>query len=144
MDKARLFITSRIKNESVLRKIEESDYPVEVDVIGTEERSSNKLTKHTVYIIQVKIRNVKQKIFLRYAELLEVQKLVLSRFPALRNINPLTKSTWLGNHQNKIIEERKIAIQMYLQSLLSVKTIRERGAAVLHALGLPEDFYTLH
>lgn len=50
--------------------MEEWDYPVEVEVIGTEERSSNKLTKHTVYITQVKIRNVKQKIFLRYAELI--------------------------------------------------------------------------
>lgn len=117
---------------------------MEVDVIGTEERSSNKVTKHTVYIIQVKIRNVKQKIFMRYAELLEVQKQVNKRFPDLRNINPLTKSNWIGNHQNKIIEERKLAIQMYLQSLLSMRVMKERGSIILYALGLPEDFYTLH
>jgi hypothetical protein len=103
VEKARLFIVARIKNESIIRKIEESDYPVEVDVIGTEERSSNKLTKHTVYIIQVKIRNVKQKIFMRYAELLEVQKLVNRKFSSLSNINPLIKTTWIGNHQNKVI-----------------------------------------
>lgn len=72
-----------------------------------------------------------------------MQKLVCRRFPDLRSINPLASTSWLGNHQNKIIEERKIAIQMYLQSLLSRKVMRERGALVLYALGLPEDFYAL-
>ena len=55
----------------------------------------------------------------------------------------LVKTNWLKNHLNRVIEERKLQIQGFLQSILSMREIRENGAEVLVKLGLPEDFYYL-
>ena len=55
----------------------------------------------------------------------------------------LYKSTWLKNHDNKVIEERKLQIQEFLQGILSMREIRENGDEVLSQLGLPLDFYFL-
>lgn len=44
-------------------------------MLGTEERT-DKMMKYTTYIIEVKVKNVRQKIFIRYKELLEAQQLM--------------------------------------------------------------------
>ena len=41
----------------------------DVNVLGTTERS-DKMLKYTVYIVEVRIKMVRQKIFVRYSELL--------------------------------------------------------------------------
>ena len=46
----------------------------EVEVLGTEERTVS-LLKYTVYIVEVRIKTIRQKLFLRFRDLLGVQRL---------------------------------------------------------------------
>jgi hypothetical protein len=58
-----------VKNkESVefLKKMSRLDLLPEVEILGTEERN-NSVFKYTVYIIEVRIKSIKQKVFLRYS-----------------------------------------------------------------------------
>jgi hypothetical protein len=41
------------------------------------------MLKYTTYIIEVKVKNVRQKIFIRYSELLELQTIVTIEFPGI-------------------------------------------------------------
>lgn len=61
------------------------------------------MLKYTTYIVEVKIKNVRQKIFIRYKELLEVQQLMRIEFPHIEIKQSLYKTTWLLNHKPKTI-----------------------------------------
>jgi len=52
-----------------LKKMNRLDLLPEVEVLGTEERSDS-MFKYTIYIIEVKIKSIRQKLFLRFRELL--------------------------------------------------------------------------
>lgn len=128
----------------MIRKIEDASFQVEIDVLGTEERNSLSITNYTVYIIQVKIKNIKHKIFVRFNQLLKIQEYIIKEYPKLLSQGQmLVKTNWLKNHLNRVIEQRKLQIQEFLQSILSMREIRENGSEVLVRLGLPEDFYHL-
>ena len=45
-----------------------------MEVLGTEERN-DAMFKYTIYIIEVKIKSIRQKLFLRFRELLDLQEL---------------------------------------------------------------------
>ncbi len=45
----------------------------EVEILGTDERNDN-MFKYTVYIVEIRIKAIKQKLFLRYSELLQLQE----------------------------------------------------------------------
>ncbi len=63
------------------------------------------MLKYTVYIVEVKIKMVKQKIFLRFSELLELEKFITETFGSDLVIKQgLVSSSWLNNHQQKTIE----------------------------------------
>lgn len=98
--------------------------------------------KYTVYIVEIRIKTIKQKIFLRYRELLELQE-DLGRQYGITLKNGLSKTTWVTNHKPRRIEERKMGIQRFLKELLSKQEIIEHGADILHRLGLPPDLYKL-
>lgn len=132
-----------VKNkESVefLKKMSRLDLLPEVEILGTEERN-NSVFKYTVYIIEVRIKSIKQKVFLRYSELLEIQEYL--REIGIHPKNPLLKTTWLMNHKPKKIEERKMSVQRFLKEILSKQEVIENGDGVLARLALPHDFYEL-
>lgn len=62
-------------SESFIKNITRFDLMPEILVLGTEERT-DKMLKYTTYIVEVKVKNVRQKIFLRYKELLDVQQMI--------------------------------------------------------------------
>lgn len=45
----------------------------EVEILGTDERNDN-MFKYTVYVVEIRIKAIKQKLFLRYRELLQLQE----------------------------------------------------------------------
>ena len=49
-----------------LRKMNRLDLLPEIEVLGTEERNDS-MFKYTIYIIEVKIKSIKQKLFLRFS-----------------------------------------------------------------------------
>lgn len=55
------------------------DLVPEVTVLGTSERT-DKMLKYTIYIVEVKIKMIKQKIFLRFSELLELEKFIVAEY----------------------------------------------------------------
>jgi hypothetical protein len=56
-------------SESFINKMCRYDLMPEVSLLGTEERT-DKMLKYTTYIVEVKVKNIRQKIFLRYSEFL--------------------------------------------------------------------------
>jgi hypothetical protein len=129
-------------SESFINKMCRYDLMPEVALLGTEERT-DKMLKYTTYIVEVKVKNIRQKIFLRYSELMEVQELISLEFPHLEIKQSLYKTTWFLNHKPKTIEERKMSIQKFLTEVLSKPEIIQSGALILSRLGLPEDLYEL-
>jgi len=57
--------------------------------------------KYTFYIIEVRIKMIKQKIFVRFNELIELQYYLQNKSIELKNM--LFKTTWLLNHDPKKI-----------------------------------------
>lgn len=63
---------SHIHHQSFLLNLSLVDLIPEVTILGTAERR-DKMLKYTIYIIEIKVKMVRQKIFLRFSELLEIQ-----------------------------------------------------------------------
>ena len=57
------------KNDSFLKKMAMLELIPDVNVLGTSERN-DKMLKYTVYIIEIKVKMIRQKIFVRFSELL--------------------------------------------------------------------------
>lgn len=66
-------------NSTFIRGISMLDLVPEVTVLGTSERT-DKMLKYTIYIVEVKIKMIKQKIFLRFSELLELEKFIVAEY----------------------------------------------------------------
>jgi hypothetical protein len=109
--------------------------PIEVDIVGTEERKST-FKNYTVYI--VKITNVDKEftIYPRFSELIDVQDMVEKIFPTLK-LSQLEKDGWISSRKTKTIEKRKFAVQEFLTTLLNEKKVR-RHPSILNALNLEE------
>jgi hypothetical protein len=58
--------------------------------------------KYTVYIVEIRIKAIKQKVFLRYSELLELQEDLSKQYGIVLK-NQLLKTTWMTNHKPKRI-----------------------------------------
>ena len=43
-----------------------------INALGTEELNSTSLSKHTIYIMEVRIGRFRQNLFIRFKELLEI------------------------------------------------------------------------
>ena len=54
------------QNSTFIKAISLLDRVPEVNVLGTSERT-DKMLKYTVYIVEIKIKMIKQKIFLRFS-----------------------------------------------------------------------------
>ncbi|EGR27870.1 hypothetical protein IMG5_187140 [Ichthyophthirius multifiliis] len=133
-----------IKNISQKSNSQEIKYDIEINVIGTEERNPMSFNKYTIYIIEIKFQEILQKIFIRYSEMVEVEKKIRENFPNI-NIPHLSRMDWIGSLKTKTIESRKLTIQKFLQTILSHQDFNssEKSKTILDYLGLPMDFYTL-
>ncbi len=58
--------------------------------------------KYTAYIVEVRIKSIRQKIFVRFSELLALQE-DLKKDYGLALKNELLKTTWVTNHKPKKI-----------------------------------------
>lgn len=106
-------------NSTFIKAISLLDLVPEVTVLGTSERT-DKMLKYTVYIVEVKIKMIRQKIFLRFSELLELERFIVAEYGNKIAIKQgLVSSSWLNNHHQKTIEERKMNIQRFLKEILS-------------------------
>ncbi|CAD8105571.1 unnamed protein product [Paramecium sonneborni] len=116
-------------------------YPVQVVVVGTEERNFQSFTKHTQYITEISINKVFQNIFIRYSEIEVMSIKYKQRYPRIE-LPQLPDKNWLMSHKTKSIEARKIAIENFLQALLQAKEIQQ-DSDILNELKLPKNFFDL-
>ena len=62
------------------------------------------MLKYTVYIVEIKVKMIKHKIFLRFSELLDLERFILDEYANKIEIKQgLVCSSWLNNHQQKTI-----------------------------------------
>mgnify|MGYP000917444574 CR=1 FL=1 len=67
-----------------LKKMNRLDLLPEIEVLGTEERKDS-MFKYTVYIIEVKIKSIRQKLFLRFSEVLRLQEIATTQGLTIKN-----------------------------------------------------------
>lgn len=97
-------------------------HPIHVNVLGTEERNANTFNKFTIYIVEVTVADLAYKIFIRYREMVDFEKEIRKffselKFPELKTLN------WFTNHKTKVIENRKLLIENFLQKVLSSEVV---------------------
>jgi hypothetical protein len=90
---------------------------IEVQVIGTEERLQNTFSQYTVYVVEVSIDRIISKLFLRYSDIRKIYDLIVKEATEI-HLPPFQKASWIGNHESKVIENRKIEIEDFILSLL--------------------------
>lgn len=121
-----------------------SSFPVEVDVLGTEERNTASFNKYTIYIVEVKIAEVAIKIFVRYSQMVDFQNIIKTDFPNIQ-LSSLSRVNWLSSHKTKTIEQRKLIISQILNRVLSHQQFAQspKRGTLLDFLGLPTNLYEL-
>lgn len=141
-------IIDNLRKQSMDQNQSSLKFPIEVQIIGTEERQQATFKKHTVYIAQIKHGAFQQKIRLRYSEVRDLEikikkiwKKTCIDLPHLSNMNFLT------NHKTKEIVKRWLLIEQFLQKVLSsellIKADKQLQKEILGALNLDENFYQL-
>ncbi|CAK76050.1 unnamed protein product (macronuclear) [Paramecium tetraurelia] len=114
---------------------------IKVTVLGLDERHEN-LSSYKVYIIEVGIEEVFQKLFLRFSQCIKIQDYIKKKYPTTQ-LNFLKQNTTLSLlNDQKEIESRMIAIPLFVQSVL-ISDITRQNPQILKDLGLPENFYDL-
>ncbi|KAL4495468.1 hypothetical protein ABPG72_020209 [Tetrahymena utriculariae] len=135
------------KSPAKLDAYDDYQFPIVVTVLGTEERNSSNQMKetYTVYIAQIQIgESIKQKIFVRYSEMIELKKFIEKYIKEITDLEKLPK-VFIFHHKTKIIEKRKILIENFLQKILSSSCLKNHifCSYILSQLGLPNNFYQL-
>lgn len=92
-------------------------YPVQVVVLGTEERSAETFQKHTVYVVEVSISKIAIKLFLRYSEIIKMADKYRKFHPKF-DVAKFPNDEWLTNHKTIVIEQRRISIEGFIQAVL--------------------------
>lgn len=136
--------TNLVSQELILSKVLSTNaIPIKVNVIGTEERNYSTFGRYTVYIIEIKLNEFSQRIYLRYSEMIHLYNLVKKHFPLI-NAPKITKTHWFTYRKTKIIESRKMLIENFLQNILKNENIISDCAKILSFLNLPLDLYEVH
>ena len=97
-------------------------HPIHVNVLGTEDRNANTFNKFTVYIVEVTVADLACKIFIRYREMVDFEKEMKNFFSELK-LPELKTLNWFQNHKTKVIENRKLLIENFLQKVLSSEVV---------------------
>jgi len=114
-----------------------------VKPLGTEELNSTSLSKHTIYIIEVKIGEIRQNLYIRFKEMEKFASDIQEKYPELSKKLPTLTKKFLDNHRSKTIETRKLAILEFLQVVLNEPDVRADPSFVVRALKLRDNFYSL-
>ena len=93
-------------------------FPIDVTVIGTEERNNSGFNKHTIYITQLKVHHLVLNLYLRYSSIKKLAEELNNIYPGIQIHYDFSVGNWLNNHMQKIIEIRKGLVQEFLQCLL--------------------------
>lgn len=72
--------------------------------LGTEDRNSTTFQKYTIYIIEVMIADIYQKIFVRYSEMVEFADKIQKTFKDLKVPNLSTSQHIFTKRKTKTIE----------------------------------------
>ena len=131
----------RVKTEKLKGGPAKRIYPVQVMVVGTEERAYQSFQKHTVFVTEVSIGKAAIKIFVRYSEVRRLCDQLKStefvkQYGILNIKTEFAASNWMTNQKTKVIENRKLQIEGFLQQILQTQIIRERPLLVLNYLSI--------
>ncbi|KAM3130638.1 hypothetical protein pb186bvf_017230 [Paramecium bursaria] len=147
----------KIKLEKIIQQLFERDQirqlksdkqqkqQIRVDVKGTDIRNPSSIKRYTVYITLITIDQIQLKIFVRYSQIQELEKLV-RQFDKELQPPHLSSSNWLNNQDPKLLNDRMIVIQQFLQLVLNSKKImndEQYQRKVLKLLSIDENFYDL-
>ena len=88
-------------------------YPIHVNILGTEERNAAIFNKFTVYIVEITVADFAYKIFIRYREMVDLEKEMKKIFSDLKFPHLETRN-FITNHKTKVIESRKLLIENFL------------------------------
>ena len=97
-------------------------HPIHVNVLGTEKRNANTFNNFTIYIVEVTVADLAYKIFIRYSEMVDLEKEMMKFFSELK-LTELKTFNWFNNHKTKVIENRKLLIENFLQKVLSSELV---------------------
>ncbi|CAD8067320.1 unnamed protein product [Paramecium sonneborni] len=122
-------------------EIKFQQYKIKVTALGIDERCEN-LSSYKVYIIEVGIDEVFQKLFLRFSQCMKIQDYIKKKYPKTQ-FHFLKQSTTISLlNDQKEIESRMIGIPLFVQSIL-LSEIPRLDPQIFKDLGLPENFYDL-
>ena len=82
-------------------------FPIDVSVIGTEERNNSQFNKHTMYITQIKVHHLSFNLYLRYSKMQKFAETLAENYKDLIIKQSFDVGNWLTNHKSKVIEIRK-------------------------------------
>ncbi|CAD8158588.1 unnamed protein product [Paramecium pentaurelia] len=116
-------------------------YPVQVVIVGTEERNFQSFQKHTQYITEISINKVYQNIYVRFSEIVTMYQKYSKKYPTIE-FPKFPNQSWLTYQKTKSIEERKFVIEGFLQTLLQSKQT-QGDIQILNDLKLPFNFFEL-
>lgn len=94
-----------------------------------------------MYITEIKIEDVAIKLFLRFSSVRQLEQKVRKQWPGLTL--PKFSKKFMNSHNPKIIEERRLEIEKFLQILLACEEMKSGGEHFLGMLQLPANFYEL-
>lgn len=144
-DVIKSLISKKEERNNALRKqklaVEES-FLIKVTVQGVDERKTNAITSHKVYVVEVQIGEIAQKIFVRYSQCAQLQEEIKKKHPQCQLNHIKQHATLNFMTDDREIEGRMIQIQNFIASLLDQPFMRLE-TKYLAALGLPENFYDL-
>ncbi|CAK86190.1 unnamed protein product (macronuclear) [Paramecium tetraurelia] len=115
---------------------------IQVRIEGTEEYNQASLQNYTVYIIQIQLKDIGWKIYLRYSQVSAIFSYI-KKCDSANNVLKLQKSNWLQSHQNKYLDSLKINIEGFIQSIFQWKNFEQFKKKILIKLGLPTNFNIL-
>ena len=73
-------------------------HPIHVNVLGTEKRNANTFNNFTIYIVEVTVADLAYKIFIRYSEMVDLEKEMKKFFSELK-LTELKTFNWFNNHK---------------------------------------------
>ena len=115
-----------------------------IKTIGTFKRGVRGFKPYIIYVIEVKAMEKLFRLYIRFSELIEIEEIIRQKFPEMKIPHfPKTLGNFFNSQQLKVIESRKLLIEIFLQSILQKGEIAIMAKEVLNLLGLPNNFYTL-
>ncbi|KAM3145531.1 hypothetical protein pb186bvf_002305 [Paramecium bursaria] len=138
-------IEKQIEKEKAMEKFNQQlvhKQVIKIDILGTQEMIDTTQNTFTQYIMEFDIQGIVQKVFLRFKSFKKIQQYVKQQFPKL-SLPYLKDDQWLSKAESLVIEQRKIAMLDFLQTLFNNEEFQTSPSQVLRILGLADNFFDL-